>query len=85
MIRIKDLAFEYFERDDEGNLTEMINAIRGIHFDVKKGDFVAVAGKNGSGKSTFAAFLRVMFYGFSGETKRSELENERKFFKTRIC
>lgn len=37
--------------------------------------------QNGSGKSTFAAFLRVMFYGFSGETKRSELENERKFFK----
>ena len=49
MIRIKDLAFEYFERDDEGNLTEMINAIHGIHFDVKKGDFVTVAGKKGSG------------------------------------
>lgn len=66
MIRIKDLAFEYFERDDEGNLTEMINAIRGIHFDVKKGDFVAVAGKNGSGKSTFAKILNRLLVPIEG-------------------
>ena len=34
--------------------------------------------QNGWGKSTFAAFIRVMFYGFEGETKRKALENERK-------
>ena len=33
MIKIRDLTFEYFDRDDEGNLTEMVNAIRGINFD----------------------------------------------------
>ncbi len=33
---------------------------------------------NGWGKSTLAAFLRVMLYGFEGEGKRNELENERK-------
>lgn len=37
--------------------------------------------ENGFGKSTLAAFIRVMLYGFSGESKRSELENERKRFK----
>ena len=37
--------------------------------------------ENGWGKSTFAAFLRVMFYGFEGETKRNELENERKYYR----
>ena len=36
--------------------------------------------ENGFGKSTLAAFIRVMLYGFSGESKRSELENERKRF-----
>lgn len=66
MIKIKDLAFEYFDRDDEGNLTEMINAIRGIAFDVKKGDFVAVAGKNGSGKSTFAKILNRLLVPIEG-------------------
>lgn len=36
--------------------------------------------ENGWGKSTLAAFIRIMFYGFDNETKRSELENERKRF-----
>lgn len=34
--------------------------------------------ENGWGKSTLAAFLCVMFYGFDGEKKRDELANERK-------
>ena len=36
---------------------------------------------NGWGKSTFAAFIRIMFYGFDNQTKRDEFENERKRFK----
>lgn len=36
---------------------------------------------NGWGKSTFATFIRVMFYGFSGEGKRNSLENERKRYE----
>ena len=36
---------------------------------------------NGSGKSTFAAFLRVMFFGFEGGLKRDVLDNERKRFQ----
>ena len=34
--------------------------------------------ENGWGKSTLAAFLRVMLFGFRGEGKRDPLENERK-------
>ena len=37
--------------------------------------------RNGWGKSTLMAFLRVMLYGFVNESKRSELENERKRYK----
>lgn len=33
---------------------------------------------NGWGKSTLASFIRVMFYGFENEKKRSEIENERR-------
>ena len=37
---------------------------------------------NGWGKSTLAAFIKVMFYGFSGETKRGvSLEKERLRYK----
>lgn len=38
--------------------------------------------QNGWGKSTLGAFLRVMLYGFEGETKRNNLlENERKRYE----
>ena len=66
MIKIKDLEFEYYERDEEENLTDMINAIRGINFDAKKGDFIAIAGKNGSGKSTFAKILNCLITPIEG-------------------
>lgn len=36
---------------------------------------------NGWGKSTLAVFLKVMFYGFENESKRSTLENERRRYK----
>ena len=37
--------------------------------------------ENGWGKSTLAAFLKVMFYGFSNDKKRDDFENERKKYK----
>lgn len=49
-----------------------------VHFE--KGCNV-ICQRNGWGKSTLMAFLRVMLYGFVNESKRSELENERKRYK----
>ena len=40
-----------------------------------------ISRENGWGKSTLAAFLRVMFYGFEGENKRSSTERERKRYE----
>lgn len=40
-----------------------------------------VCKENGWGKSTFAAFIRAMFYGLEGERKRSIEDNERKRYK----
>lgn len=37
--------------------------------------------KNGWGKSTLAAFIRVMFFGLDNESKRDDLINDRKHFK----
>jgi DNA repair exonuclease SbcCD ATPase subunit len=37
--------------------------------------------ENGWGKSTLAAFIRVMLYGFENERKRDDLENERKRYR----
>ncbi|MBQ4044953.1 MAG: hypothetical protein II627_00785, partial [Lachnospiraceae bacterium] len=35
---------------------------------------------NGWGKSTLSAFIRVMFYGFNGDTSRTDAMNERRRF-----
>ncbi|MBQ7971947.1 MAG: AAA family ATPase [Lachnospiraceae bacterium] len=37
--------------------------------------------ENGWGKSTLAAFIKTMFYGFENDKKRDLLENERKRYK----
>jgi len=54
MIEAKDLVFEYIRRDEEGNVDGIIRAVDGVTLDVQPGDFVAILGHNGSGKSTIA-------------------------------
>lgn len=54
MIKAKDLVYEYIRRDEEGNVDGIIRAVDGVSLDVMPGDFVAILGHNGSGKSTIA-------------------------------
>ncbi len=54
MIEAKNLAYEYIRRDEEGNVEGITRAVDGVTLDVKAGDFVAILGHNGSGKSTIA-------------------------------
>lgn len=60
IVKIKDLIFEYFRRDEQGNVTEIVNAVDGVNIDIEQGEFVAILGHNGSGKSTLAKHLNVI-------------------------
>lgn len=51
-----------------------------IDWEFKEG-LQSICEENGWGKSTFAAFLKVMFYGFGNEKKRSATERERMKYK----
>ncbi len=53
MIKAKDLVYEYRKYDEEGRERELIKAVNGVNFQIEKGDFVAILGHNGSGKSTW--------------------------------
>jgi energy-coupling factor transporter ATPase len=57
VIKTKDLSFDYIRRDEEGNVESITRALDEVNISVKPGDFVAVLGANGSGKSTFAKHL----------------------------
>ena len=52
MIKIQKLIHDYIKRDDEGNAAGTVRAIDGVDLEVKPGQFIAVLGHNGSGKST---------------------------------
>ncbi|VEU78007.1 energy-coupling factor transporter ATPase [Mycoplasmopsis columbinasalis] len=58
MIKIRDLVFKYAESKR--------NAIDGISLDIEAGEYVAVLGHNGSGKSTFSKLLVALYKPKSG-------------------
>lgn len=57
IVKASKLIFEYIRRDEEENIEEVKRAINDVDVDIKNGDFVAVLGHNGSGKSTFAKHI----------------------------
>lgn len=66
LIKAQELVHEYSRRDEEGNVTEIKRALDGINIGVKEGDFIAVLGANGSGKSTFAKHLNALLVPTEG-------------------
>lgn len=66
MIDIKNAVYEYFRRDEEGNVTGITTAVDHVDLHVKQGDFIAILGHNGSGKSTLAKHLNAILYPSEG-------------------
>lgn len=57
IIEAKNLVFEYYNYDDDGQVKDTVTALNHISVDVKEGEFLVILGHNGSGKSTFAKHL----------------------------
>lgn len=75
IIEIKDLSFAY----EEG-----LKTIDHISFDINKGDYVAILGHNGSGKSTIAKLLIGLLEKKSGSIKVNGYElNLENLYKVR--
>ncbi len=62
-IELKDLRFSY--KGDEGE--EDIEVLRGVNMQIQKGEFVALLGHNGCGKSTLAKIFNAMYQPNSGK------------------
>lgn len=66
IIRTKNLVFEYIRRDEEGNVEGIKRAVDDVSLEAEAGDFIAVLGHNGSGKSTFAKHLNSILFPTEG-------------------
>ena len=66
MIQTEKLVFEYEKRDEEGNVIGTSRAIDEVDIDVEEGQFIAILGHNGSGKSTFAKHINAILVPTEG-------------------
>lgn len=63
-IEFKNVIFSY--RSGDGDQAEITEVLKSINFSVEKGRFIALLGKNGSGKSTAARLINGLLNPVSG-------------------
>ena len=66
IIRTEHLVYEYAVRNDEDVVESINRAVDDVSLNIREGDFVAILGRNGSGKSTFAKQLNALLYPTGG-------------------
>lgn len=66
MVQTEKLIYEYEKRDEDGNVIGTSRAVDGVDLDVKEGQFIAILGHNGSGKSTFAKHINAILVPTEG-------------------
>lgn len=74
IVKAKNLTFEYIRRDEDGNVEGITKAVDNVSIDIKQGDFVAVLGHNGSGKSTFAKHLNALVMPTEGTVRVDSMD-----------
>ncbi len=67
MIKVRDLKYIYQKKNEEGKVVYEHRAIDGVSMEVHKGEFVAILGHNGSGKSTFAKHINGILFPSEGD------------------
>lgn len=60
IIKSVNLVHKFSVTDDNDNIIEENSALDGVNIDVAEGQFIAILGHNGSGKSTFARHINAL-------------------------
>lgn len=82
IIKTENLRFRYESEDEDEKLPEVL---KGLNIDINAGEFVAVLGHNGSGKSTFAKHLNGILLPSSGKVYVDGIDtsDDKKLFELR--
>lgn len=76
IIKASKLIYDYIRRDENDNIEEVNRAIDAVDVEIQKGDFVAILGHNGSGKSTFAKHVNGILLPTEGTIWISEMDTQ---------
>lgn len=76
IIKAARLVHEYIRRNEDDKVEEVKRALDGVDVDIKAGDFVAVLGHNGSGKSTFAKHVNALLAPTEGALWVGEMDTK---------
>lgn len=60
IIKSENLVHRFSVTDENDNVIEENSALDGVNIDVEEGQFIAILGHNGSGKSTFARHINAL-------------------------
>lgn len=66
IVKTKNLTYEYFKRDEDGNVDGTIKAVDDVSLRIRRGSFIAIVGHNGSGKSTLAKHMNAILQPTDG-------------------
>lgn len=66
IIKARDLKYEYFKYDDNGQTQESQTAVDSVNLDIREGQFISILGHNGSGKSTLAKHMNALLIPTEG-------------------
>ncbi|MBE5978844.1 MAG: energy-coupling factor transporter ATPase [Paenibacillaceae bacterium] len=78
IIKTSKLIFDYIRKDEEENIEEIKRAIDDVSLDLENGQFIAILGHNGSGKSTFAKQLNAILLPTEGTVWIQDLDTSRE-------
>ena len=67
IIQTDGLGFTYYDGDQDGLKVNEIPALKSVSLSFRRGEYVAVLGHNGSGKSTFAKLLNLILIPTNGK------------------
>lgn len=67
IIQVENLCFDYITEDENGKVTERNSALKNVNLTVPEGQFLAVLGHNGCGKSTLAKHFNAILTPTSGK------------------
>lgn len=73
MIRAEQVRFQYKKRDVDGNVIATEEILKGVDLTIKKGEFIALLGRNGSGKTTFSKLLNAILRPSEGTVTVDEM------------